>query len=455
MIAILLAALALQPCTVDELSARCGTLRVPENRAVQGGRTIDLNVVVIPAAKTRRSDAIFVLAGGPGVAATNLAGFASRSFAGSNRDLVLVDIRGTGRSNGLRCELPGSEQDVRGYFTDMLPPQYLEPCLRTLSARADLTQYTTAHVVEDLEQVRRALGYAKVDLYGTSYGTRVAIEYMRRYPRRVRAAILDGVVPPSFALPVSFAREAQRSLERVFELCLADEACRTAYPDPRADYHAVLAAAEKGLDLTVANTTVRVERGLFGEILRNFLYSPAVYRQLPRALHLAAHGDWSAFAEMAYRYTRGIRGVDLGLFLSVTCAEDIPRLDVAAARRETAGTFLGTYRIDQQVEACRIWPRGAADPSMTRPLAVSIPTLIISGELDPATPARFGDEVARTLPRSRHIVIPFGSHSGDTGGCQEKVFAEFMREGSVARLDRACFNALKPPSFANELSLRK
>jgi len=440
MIAVLLAALALQPCTVDDLAARCGTLRVPENRAVRGGRTIDLNIAVVPA-KTRRPDAIFVLAGGPGVAATNLAGFASESFAGSGRDIVLVDIRGAGRSNGLRCELP--------HFTDMLPPRYITSCRDELSKRADLTQYTTARVVEDLEEARRALGYAKVDLYGTSYGTRVAIEYMRRHPARVRAAILDGVVPPSFALPSTFAREAQRSLERVFELCLADEACRAAYPDSRADYHAVLAAVEHGIDITVEEKTVRVERGLFGEILRNFLYSPAVYRQLPRALHLAARGDWSAFAGMAQRYMRGIRTVDLGLFLSVTCAEDIPRLDAAAARREAAGTFLGTYRIDQQVEACRIWPRGAADPSLSRPLAVRVPTLIISGELDPATPARFGDELARTLPRSLHIVIPYGSHSGETGGCQEKVFAELMREGSAAHLDRACFDALKPPSFTN------
>ena len=144
-----------------------------------------------------------------------------------------------------------------------------------------------------------------------------------------------------------------------------------------------------------------------------------------------------------------IRSVDIGLFLSVTCAEDVPRIDAALERREAAGTFLGTYRVDQQVEACRIWPRGAADPSMTRPLSVRVPTLIISGQLDPATPPRFGDEVARTLPRSLHIVIPFGSHSGPTGGCQEKVFAEFIREGSVARLDHACFNALKPPSFTN------
>ena len=440
-----------EPCHLRDLAARCGTITVPENRDIRGGRTIDLNVAVVPSGK-RHSDAIFVLAGGPGVGATNMAGFVSRTFAGSERDLVLVDSRGTGQSNPLRCKFPGSETDVAGYFGDLFPSQHLAACRTELSARADLTQYTTARIVEDLEHVRRTLGYAKVDLYGTSYGTRVAIEYMRRYPRRVRTAILDGIVPPTAVNPSWYARDAQRSLEQVLDLCLADAACRAAFPGIRADYTAVMAAAEKGVEITVgeAKTRARLDRDFFGENLRNFLYNPDVYRRLPLALHAAAHGDWTTFGDMAYRYARNIRGLDSGLFLSVTCTEDIPYLDVAAARREAAGTFLGSYRVDQQVEACRFWPRGTAPASSRQPLRSSIPTLIVSGEYDPVTPPRFGEEVARTLTRVHHLVIPYGSHSGDTGGCQEKVLTEFVREGSVAALNRSCIDALKPPSFVTK-----
>ena len=419
------------------------TVPVPEK---PGGRTIELNVTVVKA-KEPHDDAIFVLAGGPGVGATNMEGFATRTFAASGRDLVLIDARGTGKSNPLHCDFPGSDADLQGYFTGFLPPEQVIACRDALAARADLAQYTTSRIVDDVEAVRRKLGYKKVDLYGTSYGTRVAIEYMRRYPRRVRTAILDGVVPPSLHGPETFAAEAQKSIERVLDLCLADDACRKAFPDLRADYAAMLKAAENGVDLSIKGQRVHIDRGQFGEVLRNFLYNPEVYRQLPLAIHLAAKGDWASIGMMAHRYVRGIRSLDVGLFLSVGCTEDISTLDVAAARNAAKGTFLGTYRIDEQVEACRVWPRGAANPSLRKPLASSLPTLLVSGELDPATPARFGDEVARTLPNALHIVIPYGSHSGDTGGCQEKVMSEFIREGSAKQLDRSCFDAMKPPSF--------
>ena len=411
---------------------------VPEK---PGGRTIELNVTVVKAAE-KHDDAIFVLAGGPGVGATNMEGYASRTFAESGRDLVLVDARGTGRSNPLHCDFGGSDSDLQGYFTGFLPPDRVPVCRDALAPRADLTQYTTSRIVDDLEQVRRKLGYKQVDLYGTSYGTRVAIEYMRRYPQRVRTAILDGVVPPSLHSSETFAPDAQRSLERVLALS------GSTFPDIRGDYEKMLKSAENGIDLTLKGQQVHIDRGLFGEVLRNFLYSPEVYRMLPLAIHQAANGDWSKFGDMAFRYARGIRGLDVGLFLSVSCTEDVPSMDVAAAREAAKGTFLGTYRIDQQVDACRGWPRGAANPVLHTPLVSSIPTLLVSGEYDPATPVRFGDEVAKTLRRSRHIVIPYGSHSGDTGGCQEKVMSEFVREGSAANLDAGCFEAMKPPVFA-------
>lgn len=419
-------------------------VQVPER---PGGRTIELNVTIVQA-KEKHDDAIFVLAGGPGGAATKMEGFATRTFAASGRDLVFVDARGTGGSHPLHCDLGGSDTDLQGYFTGFLPIDKIRQCRDELAQRADLTQYTTSRIVDDLEAVRKKLGYKAVDLYGTSYGTRVAIEFMRRYPRRVRTAILDGVVPPFLHSPETFAADAQQTLERVFALCDADAKCRNAFPDVRGDYAKVMKAAENGVELSLKGQKVRVDRGFFGEVLRNFLYSAEVYRDLPLALHLAANGDWASFGNMAYRYTRAIRGVDVGMFLSVICTEDTPTLDAAAARKAAAGTFLGTYRHDQQVEACNVWPRGAMNPAQRTPLQSSVPTLIVSGELDPVTPPRFGDAMLRTLRNGAHLVLPYTGHSGDTGGCQEKVMSEFIREGSAKKLDRSCVDAMKAPQFA-------
>ena len=437
MIATLLAAaLSLQPCVLEDVQARCGTMAVPENHQARGGRTIDLSLAVVRAPR-RHHDALFILAGGPGVGATNMIDWAVRNFSAGGRDIVLVDARGTGNSSPLRCDPPPR------LFGDLFDPARLEVCRDRLAASADLTQYTTAHVVEDLELVRRQLGYRKVTLYGTSYGTRVAQEYMRRHPQRIRAVILDGVVPPSLAMPSNYPKYSQRTLARVMTMCREDAACRTAYPDLDADLQQVLAEAEKGL-------TIKDEplgRGFFGEAFRNFLYSPEVYVRLPRALHAAAGGDWSAFGEMATRYARAIRGLHLGFFLSVTCAEDLPRVDEPAERAAAAGTILGTYRLDQQLGACKVWPRATVDRSSFTPVRSPIPTLLVSGELDPVTPPDYAEEVAGTLPNSLHVVIPAGSHSGDTGGCLEKVTSEFIREGSVAALDTACVRKVRRPPF--------
>ena len=427
------------------LLATALTVPVPEK---PGGRTINLNVSVIES-KEKHDDAIFVLAGGPGVAGTGMAGFATRTFQGSGRDIVLMDARGTGKSNPLHCDLGGSDKDLQGYFNDFLPLDKVTACRDKLAKRADLTQYTTSRIVDDVEAVRKKLGYQQIDLYGTSYGTRVAIEYMRRYPSRVRAAILDGVVPPSLHTAETFAADAQSSLDRVLNLCLADANCGGIFGHLRADYETLMTATKNGADLTLQGQRVHINRGLFGEVLRNFLYSREVYVKLPQVINNSARGNWNLFGETALNYARGIRGVDVGLFLSVGCTEDIPSMDIVKARQSAKDTFLGVYRINQQYEACKVWPHGSAVDNATihQPLVSSIPTLLISGELDPATPPRFGDEVAKGLESSLHAIIQYGSHSGDTGGCQEKVMSKFVREGSVAVLDHGCFPQHKKPSF--------
>jgi pimeloyl-ACP methyl ester carboxylesterase len=268
---------------------------------------------------------------------------------------------------------------------------------------------------------------------------------MRRHPRSVRAVILDGVVPPSLAMPSHYGEYADRSLRRVLAMCREDTQCRAAYPELDADLAKMLAAAEHGV--TIEGATMG--RGFFGESFRNFLYSPDQYVKLPRVIHAAANGDWAPFGEMAKRYSRNIRTLDLGFFLSVTCAEDLPRVDEAAVRRASQGTVLGTYRLDQQLGACRLWPRAATDRMMSQPVRSSIPTLLVSGELDPVTPPEYGDEVAKSLRRALHVVVPAGSHGG-TDSCIDSLMSEFVREGSVEALETACVKATERPKFVTQ-----
>src|SRR5262245_32071250 len=236
--------LHLETCALPGIErVRCGTFRVPENRAQPDKRSIDLNVVVLAAKNAQRAaDALFILQGGPGQAATTLAEFYAETFAGlrDTRDIVLVDQRGTGASNPLVCRLGGSKADPGGYLGDIFPVNRVRACRAELERGADLTQYTTPIAMDDLEEVRAALGYERVDLYGTSYGTRAVLVYLRAHPERVRSMILKGVVPMSVIVPLPFAEDSQRALDLLLEDCAADATCAAAYPRPRAEFASIV-----------------------------------------------------------------------------------------------------------------------------------------------------------------------------------------------------------------------
>ena len=442
----LLAAVTFTPCELRNVSARCTTVSVPET---PGGRTIAIHVAVIPATAARpERDPLVILPGGPGVAANGMANWvANTAFkeVRQTRDIILADYRGTGRSGALRCELPASEEALAAEY---FPKDAIAQCRETLAKKADLRAYTTAAIVSDLEAVRKALGYQRLNLYGTSYGTRVALEYMRRHPKNLRAVILDGVVPPSIASPSTHARDAQHSLDGVLALCEADAACHAAYPNIRDD-------AKKTFTRIASEETrvnnVRFAPGVLLENFRNLLYSPERYSRVPYVLHRAANGDLLPLTTAAMQNARAIRAtLDLGLLLSISCAEDLPRIDLARARAAADGTFLGTFRVDEQLAACSVWERGAVDRAFGTPVRSSVPVLLISGALDPVTPPKYGDEVARTLERSVHAIMPRGSHSGESGGCVEALMEQFIRTGAPERVELQCLHTIPAVPFVVE-----
>jgi pimeloyl-ACP methyl ester carboxylesterase len=434
--------------SLDVQGARCGALTVFENRATRQGRTIDLAVVVFPARSATPRAPIFFLTGGPGESATSIA----PHVAGSpferllaDRALVLVDQRGTGRSNQLPCPPPATPAD---YFGHVFDPGRVSECRSVLEKRADLALYNTYIAMDDLDDVRAWLGYDKVVVWGGSYGTRAAMEYMRRHRDHVAGAILDAVIGFGAFMPLSYAYDAQRAFDRVADDCAADPACAAAYPGLERALAAVLDRFREGpLAVPIkpgkdaAPVTVPYAIGDFGYTIRGMLYSPRQTARLPKLLAAAAtSGDsLSPFAQAYYDRASQLGGaVADGLYLSVLCAEDVPYIKDDAVLRWTAGTYLGTYLIDDYREACSLWVRGAIPAGYHQPLSSDVPTLIFSGGRDPVTPPHWGNEVVKHLPNGRNIVFPAGGHGVSTTRCGFQLVGHFLAGTAPRDLDASC-----------------
>ncbi|MGH8285470.1 MAG: alpha/beta hydrolase, partial [Steroidobacteraceae bacterium] len=281
--------------------------------------------------------------GGPGEDAISAAAEFATRFASlrQDRDLMLVDQRGTGRSGALRCELYSAEEAATS-LRDFFPLAAVRRCERQLRARADLTQYTYAHFASDLEHVRRALGYGPLNLFAGSYGTRAAQVYLRAYPQSVRTVYLGSVVPIDVPTPLTFAKTAESALESTLRACAADSACRTAFPNLRDELREVLARLESGVRVAVPGRTgtVPMHRGRVVEWFRAKLYRPATAAVVPWLIHRAYEGDWSPIVEGILSYARELdSAASLGLFFSITCSEDVAFVREADVAPETRGTF--------------------------------------------------------------------------------------------------------------------
>jgi len=458
--------LALKPCEIKGITgpAKCGTLEVYENRATRKGRKININVLVLPATgEPREPDPVFYFAGGPGSGATEDAPGAVRGLVKirEHRDLVFVDQRGTGGSNGLECPLfdPNNPQSHLGHF---LPLDDVRKCREQLEAKADLTLYTTTIAVDDIDDVRAALGYDKINLFGGSYGTRASMVYLRRHPKQVRAVWLQGVSLTSQYMPRDYARDTERALQGILSECAADAACSKAFPDVKNEAKAVLDRLVKGpVEVETqerdspARVKVSLSRDLVAETVRYMLYNPQFALRIPLYLHLAAQGDFAPLAQGALYFRKNLVGSGSnGLFLSVTCAEDVPWIKQGEGERLAENTFLGDYRVRQQREACALWPRAKVDGDYIKPITSDVPVLIVTGEWDPVTPPVYGDTLARTLKNSLHVVVPQGGHGlGGLEGmdCVNNLTTKFIETGSTNGLDTGCVKTIRRRPFALKL----
>jgi pimeloyl-ACP methyl ester carboxylesterase len=440
-----------------ERAVRCGQVKLPENPDAPQGRQITVHFAVVPAmAKNKAPDPLFVFAGGPGQAAMQVAAQVMPALAQLNarRDIIFVDQRGTGRSNALQCDRPRRVLTVSESLDPVRAVGELEACLKTLDA--DVAQYATWIAMRDIDAVRAALGADQINLWGGSYGTRAALEYLRQFPQHVRSVVIDGVAPSTMALPASFAIDSDAALRRLTENCAQDERCKARYPTLAADIDAVLNAAAKGVKVNVvhpitgAAESVTVDRTVLAGMLRSPLYVPQLAALLPHALSRAGHGDYGAllalYAALSSRVEGNLAEV---MHFAVVCAEDMPRVtpELLAANRKTR---FGTGFFEMYDSACRHIPTRPVPPAFYDPPTAPVPVLILSGGADPVTPPRHGELVAKTLPNARHFIAPNLGHGVTLQGCAPELISRFVRAAAFVDdkgkpIEGACLQKIPAP----------
>jgi len=452
-------ALQLAPCQLENMtgsaSSRCGWLSVPENRDAPTGREIRLRVTLIPALRTNAEhDPLVILAGGPGQSAHDAYAIAGPAFAAvrRDRDIVLLDQRGTGQSNRLDCEFT---DDVELESND---PQQLQAqarhCLSAL--HGDPRFYTTSVAVRDLEALRVALGYEKLNFYAVSYGTRVAQHYLRRYPSRVRTAVLDGVVPIDLALGPDIAPRAQQALDAIFDRCTADVACSKAFPDIRSQFNALRERLEREpiktelldpLDAKPISETLGSAQ--LSAAVRLLTYSDETASLLPLLIHQAQSGQRPQPLLAQYLMIERNTGLQLayGMHFAVVCSEDAPRWPERIPDAALAATYLGGTFMSGLKAVCDVWPRGVVDEGFSAPLHSDVPVLILSGGNDPVTPQQYGERALASFSNGRHLVLPGQGHGQIATGCMPRLVAQFIRSANADSLDTACLKGVAPTPF--------
>jgi len=441
------------PGTSLTAEAECGWLEVAENPSHPDGRKIKLRVARVPASERHvEPDPLVLLAGGPGQAASEawLIVAPALKKVNKNRDVLLIDQRGTGQSNALRCpkmelaEALAVDWDELGKLT--------RECLAALDG--DPRFYTTTIAMRDYDKVRAALGYEQLNLFGVSYGTRAAQVYLRLFPDRVRSVVLDSVTPQDLALGTEHALRLDPTLQRIFSSCEKDAECDDAFPDVSQNLQTLIqrldeAPAEIVVDhpLTGQPFALTMDRQMLASAVRFLTYSAETQALLPLLVHEAATtGHFERLASQLLITASGFSdSISQGMELSVVCSEDFPLfpdLEKTEAVAES-GSLMGDALLRASNIQCEIWPRGDVPEDFHDPVVSDKPVLLLSGELDPVTPPEYAERAKVHFSNSLHLVAPGQGHSVSGRGCIGELISDFVIAGAFDGLDTHCLDQLK------------
>lgn len=462
-------ALHMHPCTEghSKVPADCGTFLVYENRAARSGRTIELGFVLLKA-EHPSGRVIYFNPGGPGGLTAIYAGpFADGEFLRpiwvlrSRYDILLLDNRGMSLSHPLDCNSIFDAKDPAPYFLQLWPSDALRACRARDAQTSDLSAYTTDNAVDDLNDLRAALGYRKIVLFGGSYGTYFSLVYMRRHPQSVESAVLDGVAPPHLlVLPLEDAYGAQLAMNDVISECASDRVCHAHFPDLAAHFAALVRRFDHGpIAITIRNSSthklqrVRLSFEVFADRLRQLLYDEGSAAYAPVIIEDAYRGNYLPLGAMVDSVTLSFPQIlDAGANLSYVCTEQLPFITGAAVVRTSAGSFQGDSRVRAEQEACRIWnvrPVPASEDAIVRS---DLPVLMVSGTNDPTSPAIYAQEELRYLSNAR-LILQRGEGHGATTPCTDNLIVQFVLDASAKGLPTSsCAGSFHRPPFVLKVS---
>ena len=432
--------------------ARCATVAVPEDYANKSGtgKTINIHVAMLPAlARNPESNAVYFFAGGPGQAASDIGVLVSAlGDLRKSRDIVLVDQRGTGKSKTLTCDAqaadPNSDPLVQAFnASDDAMQRDWAKCIATLKGNA--ATHRTDDYIDDLELVRKALGHDKINVWGGSYGSRVALRYMKRYPQSIRAAVLDGVAPTSLHLPDDALASSEAELRSTLDACATSPGCAKAYPNILATFDTLLTA------LRAKPRTVNFAHPASGKTINGvvsdrtlvtliwpMLYMPEGSRMVPSLIDQAAGGNFAPLAATLSALSIGEGDIAIAQRFAVMCAEDmLNRTSMPNPRFQALNDMFYGF--------CMGFPHGKVGPEFFEPTTSAVPALLLSGTHDPVTPPAQGALAAKTLSNSKHIVVAGVGHITSPQPCLRRIITKFVEAGNIGAATDSCEADLELP----------
>ena len=451
--------LTLENCHLGEIRSqvKCGKLEVPENYQQPDGNTMAVNFAVLPAIDDSEYKApLMFLAGGPGQAAVELATGLNHVFreVRKTRDIILVDQRGTGESSPLSCDFEAVD-NVYSSLPDALNPQEVKDCVAQF--KGDVTQYNSENAIRDFDAIRAALGHEKLNIYGGSYGTRAGLVFMRMFPESLESVVLDSVGP--IEVPIGmFGQSGARSFNLLLENCKNNESCNTAFPNLAEEFQAVkvrLAKEVASIDILHPRlgTPIKlvIDNTKFTGNLRFQLYGMEGRSMVPLVIHQAFLGNYQPLIGLMAR-TEDEQLVYTGLLFNIVCNEDIPRVSEADRAADASNNFDGEDSHSAWDMVCPFFPEYRPSEDFYQSVTADIPTLILSGNLDPVTPPSNGEYSAKSLPNSHHIIVENASHTVAMSTCASDIINEFLTSKTPKTLDESCLKDIPQETFMTSVN---